>query len=405
MILFSRKKNQEKQNILRAPKKPNYEFKTYQLPSGYCGPTKRLGKDVLIPLSSEQNTNVLVLGSAGSGKKYSYIEPNIMTADHHSNCIVYMGKSEAEDIIDRMTERKTFKIDLSKRPIDYFSLITDRVDAERFVNKMFDAHKFLFDDEKTDEFFLKAEKRILLDIILVLLDSPEKCNHKNIVEKLSGDTNGDAAYWSESIRFLSSAVRKSVIMSLMVRLNELLPGDTIDLSSFVHDFMHKTNTVLFVETDWFEKSVYESIFLDELVYRYTMMYDEKAPMTRVIMDEASLCFYDTRLFCVEARLFKLSVDFIYQSITNLETQHPDDYYTVVCNSIAIVCLGTNDKSTIEFLAEAAGITTEDAITSLNHMIDLRVNRMIDLRVMPLEDELILCPTLDKDPIVARKIRF
>ena len=48
MILFSRKRNQEKQNILRAPKKPNYEFKTYQLPSGYCGPTKRLGKDVLI---------------------------------------------------------------------------------------------------------------------------------------------------------------------------------------------------------------------------------------------------------------------------------------------------------------------------------------------------------------------
>lgn len=400
MILFSRKKNQEKQNILRAPKKPNYEFKTYQLPSGYCGPTKRLGKDVLIPLSPERNTNVLVLGSAGSGKKYSYIEPNIMTADHHSNCIVYMGKSEAEDIIDRMTERKTFKIDLSKRPIDYFSLITDRVDAERFVNKMFDAHKFLFDDdddEKTDEFFLEAEKRALLDIILVLLDRPEKCNHKNIVEKLSEDTNGDAVYWSETIRSLSSAVRESVIMSLMIRLNELLPGDTINLSSLVHDFMHKTNTVLFVETDWFEKSVYESIFLDELVYRYTMMCDEKAPMTRVIMDEASLCFYDTRLFCVEARRFKLSVDFIYQSITNLKTQHPYDYDTVVCNAIAIVCLGTNDKSTIEFLAEAVGTTTEDAKTSLNHVIDLRV--------MPLEDELILCPTLDKDPIVARKIGF
>ena len=400
MILFSRKKNQEKQNILHAPKKPNYEFKTYQLPSGYCGPTKRLGKDVLIPLSPERNTNVLVLGSAGSGKKYSYIEPNIMTADHHSNCIVYMGKSEAEDIIDRMTERKTFKIDLSKRPIDYFSLITDRVDAERFVNKMFDAHKFLFDDdddEKTDEFFLEAEKRALLDIILVLLDRPEKCNHKNIVEKLSEDTNGDAVYWSETIRSLSSAVRESVIMSLMIRLNELLPGDTINLSSLVHDFMHKTNTVLFVETDWFEKSVYESIFLDELVYRYTMMCDEKAPMTRVIMDEASLCFYDTRLFCVEARRFKLSVDFIYQSITNLKTQHPYDYDTVVCNAIAIVCLGTNDKSTIEFLAEAAGTTTEDAKTSLNHVIDLRV--------MPLEDELILCPTLDKDPIVARKIGF
>lgn len=193
------------------------------------------------------------------------------------------------------------------------------------------------------------------------------------------------------------AVRESVIMSLMVRLNELLPGDTIDLSSLVHDFMHKTNTVLFVETDWFEKSVYESIFLDELVYRYTMMYDEKAPMTRVIMDEASLCFYDARLFCVEARRFKLSVDFIYQSITNLKMQHPDDYNTVLFNAIAIVCLGTNDKPTIEFLTEAAGITTEDAKSSLNYMIDLRV--------MPHEDELILCPTLDKDPIVARKIRF
>lgn len=322
MFLFSRKKNQGKQNILRAPKKPNYEFKTYQLPSGYCGPTKRLGKDVLIPLSPETNTNVLVLGSAGSGKKYSYIEPNIMTADHHSNCIVYMGKSEAEDIIERMTERKTFEIDLSKRPIDYFSLITDRVDAERFVNKMFDAHKFLFNDEKTDELLLEAERKALLDIIFVLLDRPEKCNHKNIVEKLSGDTSRDAAYWSETIRSLSSTVRESVVMGLIVRLNELLPGDTIDLSTLVHDFMHKTNTVLFVETDWFEKSVYESIFLDELVYRYTMMYDEKAPMTKVIMDEASLCFYDTRLFCVEARRFRLSVDFIYQSITNLKCSIP-----------------------------------------------------------------------------------
>lgn len=179
MFLFSRKKNQGKQNILRAPKKPNYEFKTYQLPSGYCGPTKRLGKDVLIPLSPETNTNVLVLGSAGSGKKYSYIEPNIMTADHHSNCIVYMGKSEAEDIIERMTERKTFEIDLSKRPIDYFSLITDRADAERFVNKMFDAHEFLFNDEKTDEFFLEAEKKALLDIILVLLD-----RHENAITRI-----------------------------------------------------------------------------------------------------------------------------------------------------------------------------------------------------------------------------
>ena len=160
-------------------KKTEFIPEQYLLPTDYSGSYKQLGENVFLPWELGTNGNVLVFGSAGSGKSYSYIEPNIGNTDHRSNCIVYVNKTEAKSIIEHVADRTILELDLSTHPIDYFSLITDKSDAKRFVDKMFEAHESIF-QEPSNGFYFDHEKKILVDIVTSALDRKEICNYQTI---------------------------------------------------------------------------------------------------------------------------------------------------------------------------------------------------------------------------------
>ena len=355
----------------------------YLLPTTYSGSYKQLGDNVFLPWDLGTNGNVLVFGSAGSGRRCSYIEPNIRNTDHRSNCIVYINKTEAKSIIEHVTDRTILELDLSTHPIDYFSLITDKSDAERFVDKMFEAHESIF-QEPSDGFYFDHERKILVDIVTSVLDHKETCNYQTILKILCEDTET----WSETFRSLPDNIQESIICDLQIRIRDLAPDDAISLPDVIADIMHKPNTVLFVEHNGSEKTVYESVFLNEFVYRYKRRIDSDAVMTKVLMADAKDCFYDANLFCKEVRQIGMSIDFIYPSIAELQEQHPVCYQMIANNSAAIVYLVPTDNETMEFCTDLIGHGRK---------------HMIDFHSLPAEYEIVLCPVLCKDPFVAKKI--
>ena len=374
MTLFKRfKRKQNKQQVSK-----------YPLPDEYRGPNKILGKDVFVPLPPDKNGNVLILGSAGSGTIPSYVEPNIANTDDKSNCVVCINKPDAKDIIGKLTDRTVLELDLSTHPVDYFSLITDKSDAERFLDKMFEAGASL-QETPTNGFFFDTEKIVLMDVITAVLEKQRTCDHKTIFEILLRE---DVADLSETFRSLPERTKETVLYQLLDLVYELSPGAVDLLTDVVDTVMHESNIVVFIEMTRYEKSVYEAIFLDEFVYRYKQSFDENAGSTKVIMAEAENCIYDEGMLCKETRQIGMSVDFVYQSIGQLIEQHPIFYKMIASNACAIVCLGTNDVATVDFLKEAIGKTKDDAI---------------DVLRLASEYEVILCPALSKDLIVAEKM--
>ena len=147
--------------------------------------------------------------------------------------------------------------------------------------------------------------------------------------------------------------------------------------------------MLFVEHNGSEKTVYESVFLNEFVYRYKRRIDSDAVMTKVLMADAKDCFYDANLFCKEVRQIGMSIDFIYPSIAELQEQHPVCYQMIANNSAAIVYLVPTDNETMEFCTDLIGHGRK---------------HMIDFHSLPAEYEIVLCPVLCKDPFVAKKMK-
>lgn len=68
MVLFT-KRNKKTDNIIKKSKINKEHNMQHKLPKGYDGAFKILGKDVEVVTNLNHNSNTLVIGAPGSGKK------------------------------------------------------------------------------------------------------------------------------------------------------------------------------------------------------------------------------------------------------------------------------------------------------------------------------------------------
>lgn len=279
------------------------------------------------------------------------------------------------------------EIDLSKKPVDYFTLITNKEEAVRFVDRVMETNRIVqarygkYAD--IDEFFESVTRKIFIDVIIdVIKDVLQhgSCSYTKVLETLEGE------YEKEQIS-VSERAMASIIISCKILMTELQPKENLDITEILSKLINEKKTALVVSRETDSDSIYDSIFMDIFLYQYRKQYykDGKGCLVKMILDEAQSCRYDAKLFGMATRRMNVSVDFIYQNINQLRITHPYDWETIVKNTMAIVCLCAHDFETISFMKGNRAIPSN-----------------VDVQTLPAEQELILCPKLQENWFVAQK---
>ena len=110
----------------------------HDLPKNYKGAYKLLGKNVKKPIEPAAS-NTLVLGPPASGKTFSYVASNLKKANDHSNFLIYTVKADSKQYKKLLPYHTIIEIDISKRQLDYISLITNTDEAARFFDILYKA--------------------------------------------------------------------------------------------------------------------------------------------------------------------------------------------------------------------------------------------------------------------------
>lgn len=376
-MIFTRRKGKRKEVVADVRK-------TYPLRENYNGAFKILGQDIFMPIDSQRNNNVLVLGHAGSGKRYNYVRPNLKDANKDSNFILHTIRTKAEDIKELLPDYNVIVLNLEERPVDYFSLITNEMEAIRFVDRVMEAEQVNKEEKSSDAFFDTAQKKMLLEAIAAVLNNGS-CTCAAVQRRLADED----IMWSEELTRLSTNTRRFIVANCLTLIDRLQAEGTVNLAEIIDKVRDEENTILLVNRS-LSPSLYESIFMDMLIYQYEKQYFaaelKSSRHVRVILDEAQACSFDAGMFAKLTRRVNMSVDFLYQDINQAYAMNPDAPELIVTNVTAIVCLGTRSEDTSYFLNRCWEMPS-----GMNPI------------TLPAEQELILCSQLDENWIMADKI--
>lgn len=166
----------------------NSDFKKFKKDNTICDkkgkPTEQnmiLAKDLLLGIKEKENVNVMIIGSAGSGKSFGVIKPNILQAN--TSLIVTdpsgeLFRAEAKFLMERGYDVKIFSTSSMEcsnvyNPFDYVYDEFGAIDENRVTSMitMFMANATdLKNNGKGDPFWDKSSKALLTACALLLLE-------------------------------------------------------------------------------------------------------------------------------------------------------------------------------------------------------------------------------------------
>lgn len=149
----------------------------HKLPKGYDGAFKILGKDVEVVTNLNHNSNTLVIGAPGSGKNYCYIDPNLKYANKDSNFLIHGIKIDVDHVKELLPGYDVIELNLDKRPVDYFKLITNENEAAEFVEALCKVNQIRNRRERQrDEFFEQLEMKVMINEVMRAVKK-ESCSY------------------------------------------------------------------------------------------------------------------------------------------------------------------------------------------------------------------------------------
>lgn len=127
------------------------------------------------------------------------------------------------------------------------------------------------------------------------------------------------------------------------------------------------------------------MFLDQFVNQYKKLYhiEYEAPnFVRLIIDEAATCYLDYYLFAVLTSYLRISVDFIYQDVSQIKRMYPDvwgeiEQYGITRYFQNIICFGVPLYETAKFIKDTAELPAD-----------------FDLHLLSKKQELLFSPETD-----------
>lgn len=366
-------------------------------------------------LFTARNKNVLVIGSSGSGKTFSYVKPNILQA--HSSYVITDTKftllpetakflSVVKKYVIKVLNLKDFGLSMKYNPFKYFK---KEIDILKFVKTLIANTK----GEGTnagDDFWIKAEELLYMSLIsLIMEESPkEEQNFTTFLDIFSymdvrendeeykspidlifeevengyydeeTDThypgNPDSLALRQYKKFKQAAgtTAKSILISCGARLaafdikevREIFCGeDELDLDKLGD--RKQAFYVIIPDTDktfnFIAAMVYSQMF-DILINKADMEYDGKLPVhVRCLFDEfANIGIIpQIEILMATIRSREISASLLLQSKAQLKAIYKDNAETIIGNCDSTLFLGGTEESTLKDLSEMLGKETLD----------------------------------------------
>lgn len=325
----------------------------HDLPKNYNGAYKLLGKNVKTPIEPAAGTNTLVLGPPASGKTFSYVYSNLKKANDHSNFLIYTVKADSKQYKKMLPYHTVIEIDISKRQLDYISLITNTDEAARFFDILYKASVSAIGDNWGGDmpYTLEDEKELFVRAVQYSFETGG-CSYELILKEITDVAEQDDRF------------TEAVVTGLQTLLYQVKPADqTKCYITDIIDFLRtaKNTAIILCGTCYLYADLYVAIFLDQFVNQYKkqcFINTEIPNFVRLIIDEASICYCDFHLLTVVTGSIRISVDFIYQDVSQIKRMYPDvwgeiEQYGITRYFQNIICFGVPLYETVKFIKDTA----------------------------------------------------
>lgn len=232
----------------------------HDLPKNYNGAYKLLGKNVKTPIEPAAGTNTLVLGPPASGKTFSYVYSNLKKANDHSNFLIYTVKADSKQYKKMLPYHTVIEIDISKRQLDYISLITNTDEAARFFDILYKASVSAIGDNWGGDmpYTLEDEKELFVRAVQYSFETGG-CSYEQILKEITDVAEQDDRF------------TEAVVTGLQTLLYQVKPADqTKCYITDIIDFLRtaKNTAIILFGTCYLYADLYVAIFLDQFVNQY-----------------------------------------------------------------------------------------------------------------------------------------
>ena len=396
-----------------------------------------LGKNVKKPVS--EAGNVLVVGSAGSGKSYCYLEPNIKAVED-SDIVVISPGNTLHEATKASLEKKGYKIqvlDFCKKPTEMshfnpFDCIFEAIDTFYIARNIIEST-----DNKTDtcdEFFKKAEEELLLALIIYVngryKGEPEKRNLVTVKELLDEiarrnaedmsevtndifmkdyltyeDTVHEAMKFWKSFLQNSEETRTAVIASLSARLSfmnidgvkDALKDSDIDFSVLNLDKDSDEKLAIFIQVPIYDTTFQLIsnfvIFAAFAQARHMSLHSringdiKRKNHVRFFVDELSNIgrINELNFFMIVSKTHNISIEAVTQDLSQIKALYENETGTILSHMDNIVYMCSTDYLAKNFIAQSKTLLHMDnesvfetaKLNANNCIIFSRKNSIVD----------------------------
>ena len=363
-----------------------------------------LGNEVYLSLDGRKtqlNSNVLIMGGAGSGKSRGYVEPNVLQMN--TSYVITDPSGEILKMCGHALEENGYKIKVFNltdmahsdcyNPFEY---IRDEQGVLTLIECLMKNTKDK-DAKGGDPFWDKSESALLQALVFYLVKHRSEKEYKNftyvlnLMMKGSMDENAtstesplDAIFKlvkehdPESIAVKSYEVYKqggvktlkSVLMTASVRLqpfnipaiSNLTSRDTLDLKSIGDE-----KTALFIiipqatsSLNFLAAMMYYQLFETLYFHAESETPNKRLPIpVHFILDEfaniGQIPEFDKKLATM--RKYGIFCSIILQNISQIKSLYRDDWGTIVGNCDSVIFLGGKEPDTLKYISDMMGNAT------------------------------------------------
>ena len=359
-----------------------------------------------LPYSKKLNKNVLVLGGPGSGKTYTFVKPNAMQLNGSKIFTDTKGLLVRE--LGNLYEKNGYRIKIidlitfeNSNHFNIFKYIKKETDIDKVASSIVEATKK--SDNKGEDFWIRAEYMLMTALIgflhidgklnnyephlgqvtkLIKLIERKEDDIPSVLERLMQDLNeklpNNFAYRQfENFNLnFKSETRNSVKAIITARfsvfeheeINDILKYDDLEIETWntqktavfinvpeVNDAYQFISALLFQTI--FETTIKtaDSILKGEVenknLLHLEIYGDEFAQMGKIYKLSNYISVFRSR---------EISIKIILQGLPQLEALYgKEEAKSIQNNCDTILCLGTNDKDTMEYLSFRGGNQTID----------------------------------------------
>ena len=330
----------------------------------------------------KHHKNTLLIGSAGCGKSYCYVKPNVEIGKDNY-VIVTMNPDMLSSVLNSKGYDVIFigepsTICKEQEPLNIFNNINDEQDIVSFI-------RCLLDNDDNGEFWKNSAYEILFLILSHCLSLPEdQRNLDSALELLrNGFDNAQDIFnnihcedkyektfqkYSGNYCLLAKDTQKDLLTYITAKLQSFDNFKTSRNIDF--NILNEEKKAIIIPMNPFSYDnrivSIENIVISQIMHMRLKMYKDepkcKPSSIRFILDEFSGYGSEIIRFAdmiAISHSINISYDIILQSIYQLKTMFPNDYQFIIGNMSDYICMGAASTDDAFFVSELASKTMKN----------------------------------------------